>query len=171
VIAAGMLSSAVGLALLTGVSPSASYAAVVLPGGVIAGAGLGMTVVPLTITAVQGVSAAQSGLASGLINTSRLVGGALGLAVLSTLADSHTASRLAGGASRLVALASGYRLAFAVSAAVCLLGTFLSVFLLRPDASDIASVARGREARWAAWTCGRIDAPRKPPDSIAPEPS
>ncbi|HEX4115706.1 MAG TPA: MFS transporter [Solirubrobacteraceae bacterium] len=171
VIAAGMLSSAVGLALLSRVSPSASYAAVVLPGGVIAGAGLGMTVVPLTIIAVQGVSPAQSGLASGLINTSRLVGGALGLAVLSTLADSHTASKLASGASRLTALASGYQLAFALSAAICLLGTFLSVFLLRPDPSDIASVARGREARWAAWTCGRIDAPQKPPDPIAPEPS
>jgi hypothetical protein len=166
-IAAGMLSSAVGLALLSGVSPGASYLAVLLPGGVIAGAGLGMTVVPLTITAVQGVAPAQSGLASGLINTSRLVGGALGLAVLSTLADSHTASQLASGASRLGALAGGYQLAFGLAAAVCFIGTLLSLVLLRADPSDVATVAAEREARWAAWTCGRIDAPQKPSEPIA----
>jgi EmrB/QacA subfamily drug resistance transporter len=171
VIVAGMLSSAVGLALLSQVSAGASYLTVVLPGGVIAGAGFGMTVVPLTITAVQGVSPTQSGLASGLINTARLVGGALGLAVLTTLADSHTASQLTGGASRLGALASGYQLAFAVAAATCFLGSLLSLFLLRPDPTDIATVASGREARRAAWTCGRIDAPPKPPDPITPEPS
>src|SRR5271167_4661577 len=95
----------------------------------------------------------------------------LGLAVLSTLADSHTASQLASGASRLGALASGYQLAFGLAAAICFAGTLLSVVLLRPDPSDVATVAGGREARWAAWTCGRIDAPRKPPDTMAPDPS
>jgi EmrB/QacA subfamily drug resistance transporter len=171
VIAAGMLSSAVGLALLSGVSPGAGYVAAVLPGGVIAGAGLGMTLVPLTITAVQGVPPAQSGLASGLINTSRLVGGALGLAVLSTLAASHSVSQLAGGSSRAGALTSGYQLAFGAAASICLVGALSTVFLLRPDPSDAVTETRGREARWAAWTCGRIEPAQKSPEATATEPS
>jgi hypothetical protein len=79
---------------------------------------------------VQGISAAQSGLASGLLNTSRLVGGALGLAVLSTIADSHTSSQLAHGASSLGALTSGYQLALGIGALICLLGAFVAVLLL-----------------------------------------
>ncbi len=93
--------------------------------------GLGLALVPATIAAVQGVSAAQSGLASGLLNTSRLVGGALGLAVLSTIADSHTQSQLAHGVSSLGALTSGYQLALGVGALICLLGAFAAVVLLR----------------------------------------
>jgi MFS family permease len=154
---------------LSRVAPGASYFAVLLPGGTIAGAGLGVALVPLTITAVQGVPPSQSGLASGLINTSRLVGGALGLAVLSTLAESHTASRLARGAPRLAALSSGYQLAFAVGAAICLVGTILTVFLLRPGPADAATDASGREARRAAWTCGRVDAPPKSTEPITAE--
>ncbi len=132
VLAAGMLTSAAGLALLTGVRPGGSYLANVLPGGVLSAAGLGLSLVPATIAAVQGVSAAQSGLASGLLNTSRLVGGALGLAVLSTLADSHTAHRLIAGASAPAALSSGYQLAFGLAAILALLGAALAVVLLRP---------------------------------------
>ncbi len=132
VLAGGMLSAAVGMALLTGVRPGGSYLATVLPGGVLAAAGLGLSLVPATIAAVQGVSAAQSGLASGLLNTSRLAGGALGLAVLSTLADSHTRAQLAHGASGLGALTSGYQLALGVGAAMCLAGALVAGLLLRP---------------------------------------
>jgi EmrB/QacA subfamily drug resistance transporter len=165
VIAVGMLSAAVGLGLLARISPGGSYLSAVLPGGVIAGCGLGITLVPLTITAVQGVAAAQSGLASGLINTSRLVGGALGLAALSTIADSRTASRLSHGALLPAALTSGYQLAFAVAASICLTGAAATFILLRPDPSDAVSDSRSREARWAVWTCGRIDAPATPTES------
>jgi MFS family permease len=157
VLGVGMFSAAVGLGLLTGVRPGASYLAAVLPGGVLGAGGLGLALVPTTIVAVQGVSAEQSGLASGLLNTSRLVGGALGLAVLSTIADSHTASQLARGASRLGALSSGYQLAFGVGALLCLLGAFATVLLLRPRASDTVSRPMGRVAARAAWSCGRIE--------------
>ena len=61
-----------------------------LPGGVLSGLGMGLALVPSTIAATQGVPRTQSGLASGLLNTSRLFGGALGLAVLSTIAASST---------------------------------------------------------------------------------
>ncbi len=135
VLATGMLTAAVGLALLTAVRPGGSYFATVLPGGVLGAAGLGLSLVPATIAAVQGVSSAHSGLASGLLNTSRLAGGALGLAVLSTIADSHTRSQLARGASGLGALSSGYQLALGVGALICLAGALAAVILLRSGAA------------------------------------
>jgi EmrB/QacA subfamily drug resistance transporter len=138
VLAAGMLSAAAGLALLTGVRPGGSYLMTVLPGGVLGAAGLGLSLVPATIAAVQGVAAAQSGVASGLLNTSRLAGGALGLALLSTIAASHTSGQLAHGASSLGALSSGYQLALGVGAIICLLGALATVVLLRPSASTSA---------------------------------
>jgi EmrB/QacA subfamily drug resistance transporter len=140
VLSAGMLSAALGLGLLTGVRPGGSYLATLLPGGLLAAGGLGLALVPATVAAVQGVSAAQSGLASGLLNTSRLVGGALGLALLSTIADSHTTSQLAHGASRLGALSSGYQLAFGVGALLCLLGAAVGLVLLRacPESTERA---------------------------------
>jgi EmrB/QacA subfamily drug resistance transporter len=137
VLTTGMLSSAIGLGLLTGIAPGGSYLGSVLPGGVLSAGGLGLALVPATIAAMQGIPAAQSGLASGLLNTSRLVGGALGLAVLSTIADSHTASQLAGGASALGALTSGYQLALGIGALISLLGAFLTVMLLRSRASEV----------------------------------
>jgi EmrB/QacA subfamily drug resistance transporter len=137
VLAAGMLSSAAGLGLLTGIAPGDGYLTV-LPGGMLGAGGLGLALVPATIAAVQGISAEQSGLASGLLNTSRLVGGALGLAVLSTIADSHSSSQLAHGASGLGALTSGYQLALGVGAMISLLGAFLTVVLLRPRPAGIA---------------------------------
>ncbi len=137
VLAAGMLSSAAGLGLLTGIAPGDGYLTV-LPGGMLGAGGLGLALVPATIAAVQGISAEQSGLASGLLNTSRLVGGALGLAVLSTIADSHTSSQLAHGASSLGALTSGYQLALGLGALISLLGAFLAVVLLRPRPAGIA---------------------------------
>jgi EmrB/QacA subfamily drug resistance transporter len=131
VMTAGMLLAAAGLALLTGVRPHGTYVGQVLPGGVLSAVGMGMALVPGTIVAVQGVPASQSGLASGLINTSRLTGGALGLAALTTLATSHTNSELASGTASLPALTDGYQLAFAVGAAVCLFGALLAATLIR----------------------------------------
>jgi EmrB/QacA subfamily drug resistance transporter len=133
VLTAGMVSATAGLALLTGVRPDGTYLAQVLPGGVLAAFGLGLALVPATIVAVQGVQAAQSGLASGLLNTSRLVGGALGLAVLTTIATSHAHARVAAGASHALAQTDGYQLAFAVGAVLCLVGAVAAAVLLRPS--------------------------------------
>jgi EmrB/QacA subfamily drug resistance transporter len=132
VLSVGMLSAAGGLGLLSGVHSGAGYAAAVLPGGVLAAIGLGLSLVPATIAAVSGVEAAQSGLASGLLNSSRLMGGALGLAALSMLAASRTHADLLLGASGGSALSSGFGLAFAVAAGVSLLGALAAVTLLRP---------------------------------------
>ena len=147
ILAGGMVTAAAGLGLLTGVRPGGSYLTTVLPGGLLGAGGLGLSLVPATIAAVQGVSAAQSGLASGLLNTSRLVGGALGLAVLSTIADSHTRAQIAHGSSSLGALSSGYQLAFGVGALTCLLGGALAAVLLRPAAdADRSTLGASRRS-------------------------
>jgi EmrB/QacA subfamily drug resistance transporter len=132
VLTAGMLSATAGLALLTGVRPHGTYLAQVLPGGLLSAFGLGLALVPATIVAVQGVPAATSGLASSLLNTSRLVGGALGLAALTTIATSRAHAQVAQGVSATLAQTDGYQLAFAVGAGLCLIGAIAAVVLLRP---------------------------------------
>ncbi|HEX3292999.1 MAG TPA: MFS transporter, partial [Solirubrobacterales bacterium] len=114
VLAAGMLSATTGEALLIGVHPGGTYLANVLPGGLLGAFGLGLALVPATIVAVEGVPRALSGLASGVLNTSRFVGAALGLAVLSTIAAHHTHSEVASGTSPATALTDGFDLQFAV---------------------------------------------------------
>ncbi len=131
VLTGGMLSASTGMVLLTGVRPGGTYLLQVLPGGMLCTVGMGLSLVAATIAAVQGVPSAQSGLASGLLNTSRLVGGALGLAVLGTLADSYTGQQVRAAVPALRALSDGYQLAFAVGAVFCLLGAAAALVLLR----------------------------------------
>jgi EmrB/QacA subfamily drug resistance transporter len=144
VLAGGMLLATAGLLLLSGVSPGAGYLAAVLPGGVVCSLGMGLALVSGTIVATQGVPQAQAGLASGLLNTSRLVGGALGLAVLATLAESRTRGETALDPVR--ALTDGFSLAFVVGALICLAGAAAAVVLLRsrpeaiPSAADVPEV-------------------------------
>jgi MFS family permease len=146
VITAGMLSATIGMLLLSGVHPGGAYAAQVLPGGVLSAFGLGLALVPSTIVAMQGVPRAQSGLASGLINTSRLVGGALGLAILGTLAATHTKHELAASlASPMQALTDGYQLAFLVGAAFCLAGALAAVTLVARVRAPEPTGAEGPE--------------------------
>jgi EmrB/QacA subfamily drug resistance transporter len=130
VAASGMLLATAGLALLTDLRPDGSYFALVLPGGVLSGLGMGLALVSSTVAATQGVPAAQSGLASGLLNMSRLFGGALGLAVLSTIAAG--ASHRSAGMSGAAALTNGFSLALLVGAAITMIGAILALTLLRP---------------------------------------
>jgi EmrB/QacA subfamily drug resistance transporter len=129
-ITAGMLLTTAGLALFAGLQPGSSYAGFFLPAGLLAAVGLGFSLVPATIAAVQGVPPAESGLASGMLNTSRLVGGALGLAVLSTIATSHTNGKIAEGVATLQARTDGYQLAFGIGAAFCLMGAIVAFTLM-----------------------------------------
>jgi EmrB/QacA subfamily drug resistance transporter len=131
-IATGMLLASAGLLVLTGIGPHGSYVDTVLPGGMLSSAGLGLALVPATIVAMQGVPSAAAGVASGLLNTSRLLGGALGLAVLTTIATSLTHSRLHSGANAVQALTDGYGRALLVGAIVCAIGAFAAAVLLRP---------------------------------------
>ena len=146
VITAGMLCATAGMALLIGVSPHGSYVSTVLPGGLLAAIGTGFSLVPATIVAMQSLPAAHSGMGSGLLNTSRLMGGALGLAVLSTIADAQTRSDAAAGAAR--ALTSGFDRAFAVAAVFTLAGALLAAVLLRraKPAPQFLPVRSGEDA-------------------------
>jgi MFS family permease len=130
VVTIGMVFATAGLLILTGVHPGGSYVTIVLPGGVLAGLGMGLGLVPSTIAATQGVPRSQSGLASGLLNTSRLVGGALGLAVLSTIAASTTSH--ATGVSQAEALTNGFTLAFQIGAAITTVAAVVAAVMLRP---------------------------------------
>jgi len=133
VIAAGMTVAALGMLLLTGIEPGGPYFGAVLAGGIVTSLGMGFSLVPSTIVAMQGVAGSQSGLASGLLNTSRLMGGALGLAVLSTIADARTRSE--AGLGQASALTEGFALAFGIGAALCVVAAAVAAFLLRPQPS------------------------------------
>jgi EmrB/QacA subfamily drug resistance transporter len=136
VLVAGMVFATIGEALLSGVKPGGNYWTEVFPGGMFGAAGLGLALVPATIVGVQGVPRALSGLASGVLNTSRFVGAALGLAVLTTLATSHTHSEIASGTAAATALTDGFQLQFLVGAVFCLVGAAAAVVLLRPRAAE-----------------------------------
>jgi EmrB/QacA subfamily drug resistance transporter len=147
VITAGMLTAAVGLMLLSDVAPGGTYVSDVLAGAFLSALGMGFTLVPATIVAMQGVEGRQSGVASGLLNTSRLVGGALGLAVLSTIAAGQTGA--AGGSA--LAVTNGFELAFHVAAVIALAGAAIAGFLLRePAASGVVELPTGEQAEHEA---------------------
>jgi EmrB/QacA subfamily drug resistance transporter len=133
VITVGMLLSAAGMLMLTGVAPGGTYLNTVLVGAVLSAVGMGLTLVPATIVAMQGVPRAQSGVASGLLNTSRLVGGALGLAVLSTIAAGQASGATGAGAAR--AITNGFSVAFEIAAVVALAGAAVAALLLRTPAA------------------------------------
>ena len=148
VITSGMLLATVGLALFTGVHPGGNYFTLVLPGAVVSGLGMGLGLVGSTIAATQGVTGAQSGLASGLLNMSRLFGGALGLAVLLTIASG--ASRAPSGAAPLQKLTDGYGLAFTVGASITAAGALVALGFVRArPVAKAVTVSEAREAREA----------------------
>jgi hypothetical protein len=108
----------------------------------LAAIGMGFSLVPATIVAMQSLPASQSGMGSGLLNTSRLMGGALGLAVLSTIADAQTRDSAAAGAAH--ALTNGFDLAFGVGAVFTLVGSLLAALLLRKPAEGSVVTVRAR---------------------------
>ena len=124
----GMVCATGGLFWLSGVTADGSYASDLLPGLLLMSFGMGNTFVPITLIATTNVGAEDAGLASGLFNTSQQVGGALGLAILSTLAANATAGST--GAPD-VALVHGYQVAFGAGAAMLAGGAVLLTVLLR----------------------------------------
>jgi EmrB/QacA subfamily drug resistance transporter len=146
---AGMAAQTLGLLLFTRLSLSGGYVSEFLAPSLLVAIGIGLAFVPATICAVAGVRPQEAGLASGLVNTARLFGGALGLAILAAIATSKTNSDLhhivAGTAhSPLSALTDGFQLAFLVAAAFALVGGLVALFGLpriparRPGAAPAA---------------------------------
>jgi EmrB/QacA subfamily drug resistance transporter len=146
---AGLLLIAGGLLWFSQVpAPGGSYAADVLGPSLLAAVGLGFAFVPVTIAAVTATQPQEAGLASGLINTSQQVGGALGLAILATIANSRTQSLFhAGVHSSAVALTKGFDRAFLVGCGFAVAGAILAVALISSrDSREHAMAARGVEA-------------------------
>jgi EmrB/QacA subfamily drug resistance transporter len=137
-IAGGMAILTVGLVLFSQVSVGGSYAANLLPGFLIIALGMALCFVPISIAALAGVSQAEAGIASGLINTSQQIGGAVGIALLSTIAISRTENEVASGAAVPEALTSGFQLAFWVGAGIALAGVFAALVLIRQEEIEVA---------------------------------
>jgi EmrB/QacA subfamily drug resistance transporter len=131
VLVTGMTALTVGLVLFTQVSVGGSYLTDLLPGFLIVGLGIGFSFVPISIAALAGVQPAEAGLASGLFNTSQQIGGALGIAALSTIATSHTSDALASGTPVPNALVDGFQTAFVAGTIVAALGILASLTLIR----------------------------------------
>ena len=146
VLAAGLLFIVIGLVWFSRVSVGGGFTTDILGPSLFAAAGLGFAFVTTTIAAVSGVDEHEAGLASGLINTSQQIGGALGLAVLSTVAISRTDDVLASGdPNRIDALTEGFQSAFLGGAGIALLGFVLTLVLIRGSDSR-AHVELGKEA-------------------------
>jgi len=148
VLVAGMTTLTAGLVYFTQVSVGGSYLGDLLPGFLLVGFGIGFAFVPISIAALAGVQSAEAGLASGLINTSQQIGGALGIAALSTIASSRTDSALAGGTPLPTALVDGFTNAFIAGTVIAALGILASLTLIRrrelepvPDAEPALDLA------------------------------
>ena len=128
----GMVLAAGGLVYFTQISPQGTYVGTLLPGFLLAGVGLGLAFVPVTIGAVSGVVSDQAGVASGLITTTQQIGGALGVAVLSTIAISATTrfatSHGPGGHEAIAGLNHGFSVAFWFGAMFAAVGAVIAFF-------------------------------------------
>jgi EmrB/QacA subfamily drug resistance transporter len=138
ILVAGLVISTGGFILLTGVSGHGDYASHVVPAMIILGVGMGMSFVPVTIAGTSGVSPGDSGLASGLLNTTQQVGGSLGLAILTSVATSRTTSALHTGLALPAALTHGFTGAFIVGAVLCAMGAVFTMVLLPGRKRELA---------------------------------
>jgi EmrB/QacA subfamily drug resistance transporter len=152
VLAAGMALLVGGLVYFTQISVGGSYVNDLLPGFILIGVGLGFSFVPISIAALAGVEGHEAGLASGLINTNQQIGGAIGLAILTTVSTSYMDSQIADGVSKIQATVDGFSLAFWVAAGISFVGLVITLLAFRrrelalqqqvePAAPGVASTA------------------------------
>ena len=149
-LATGLLFAAAGLALFARAPVGGTYVVDVLPSMILLGIGAGIAFNPVLLAAMSDVAPEESGLASGLVNTAFMMGGALGLAVLASIATSRTDSLRASGQSKLDALVGGYHLAFIGGAVFAAAAATIGAALLRtrvhagePEAAHAHAVAQG----------------------------
>ena len=129
----GMVSLTAGLLYFTQVSVHGSYLGDLLPGFLLIAVGLGFSFVPISIAALAGMEPHEAGLASGLINTTQQIGGAVGIAALSTIATTRTTDALAGGATKSSALVTGFHGAFWAGVIIAAVGVVAAFTLIRRD--------------------------------------
>ena len=146
----GMVLIAAGLALFTQAPVDGSYARDVLPVMLLLGLGIGVSFPALMNLAMSGATREDAGLASGLVNTTAQVGGALGLAVLATLATTRSHDLIQSGKATAVALTSGYHLAFVIGAALVLAAVAVAATVLeRGERASHEEAPAGAEPAWS----------------------
>jgi EmrB/QacA subfamily drug resistance transporter len=133
VLATGMAALAGGIGYFTQISVGGTYVDDLLPGFLLIGLGVGFSFVPISIAALAGVTSPEAGLASGLINTSQQIGGALGIAALSTIAATRTEHAVANGTAQATALVDGFHAAFYAGVGVAIVGVVAALTLIRRD--------------------------------------
>jgi EmrB/QacA subfamily drug resistance transporter len=144
----GLVLVTIGLALFTQAPVDGSYVANVLPPLVLLGIGIGVSFPSLMTIAMSGATREDAGLASGLVNTTAQVGGALGLAVLATLSTTRSNNLIAEGQSKAAALTSGYHLAFLIGAILLAAAFVVGITVLQPTESAAhAAGEQGEEQR------------------------
>ena len=148
VLITGMVLLGLGLAFFSQVSVGGSYVSDLLPGFLLIGVGMGFSFVPISIAALAGITSTEAGLASGLINTSQQIGGALGIAILATVSTTRTDNLLANGTERAAALTGGFSIAFWVAAAFAVVSLVATIAILRRD--DLAAIEEEQEPLAAA---------------------
>ena len=172
-LATGLTLAAVGLLWFARAPVDGSFVVDVLPSMILLGLGAGMAFNPVLLAAMSDVEPSDAGLASGVVNTSFMMGGALGLAVLASLAASRTETLLDAGDPLPVALTGGYHAAFFAGAAFAAAAAILGGVLLRvgaPGAAHEGEGAIGRPATAEAeWRMERSGAPlrRAAPPALA----
>jgi EmrB/QacA subfamily drug resistance transporter len=137
-LAMGLFLAALGLALFARAPVDGSFVVDVLPSMILLGFGAGMAFNPVLLAAMSDVAEGEAGLASGVVNTSFMMGGALGLAILASAADARTETLLGSGDGRLAALTGGYHVAFVIGALFALAAAALGGALLRAGLHDPA---------------------------------
>ena len=142
-LAIGLLLASAGLALFARAPVDGTFVVDVLPSMILLGVGAGMAFNPVLLAAMSDVEPKDAGLASGLVNTSFMMGGALGLAVLASIAASRTHTLRLGGASELSALTGGYHVAFLVGAAFAAAAAVIGGTRLRAAEHPAGETARG----------------------------
>jgi EmrB/QacA subfamily drug resistance transporter len=141
-LAAGLLLAALGLALFALAPVDGSFLVHVLPGMILLGLGAGMAFNPVLLAAMSDLPPHESGLASGIVNTAFMMGGALGLAVLASLAAARTDWLRANGVDELTALTGGYHLAFIIGAVFAVMASLLAAALVRPSRAALPDAVK-----------------------------
>jgi EmrB/QacA subfamily drug resistance transporter len=131
VLVTGMVFLTAGLVYFTQISVGGSYLGDLLPGFLVIAVGMGFSFVPISIAGLAGVRPSEAGLASGLLNTSQQVGGALGIAALSAVATTTTANELASGTAAPFAMTDGFQAAFIGGAGIALIGVLVALLVVR----------------------------------------
>jgi len=148
-LALGLLLAAVGLVLFARAPVGGTFVVDVLPGMLLLGFGAGIALNPVLLAAMSDVAPGEAGLASGVVNTSFMMGGALGLAVLASLAAARTAELQASAAPALEALNEGYRVSFLVGAGFAAFAATLGALLIRTRNAGSVERARIEEPKHA----------------------